>query len=299
MEAPTTRQKWTVLTLAASAREHLAIRGFEEARLTVDLLLASVLRISRLELYLQYDRPLTSTEIQVFKNLLKRRLRHEPLQYILGETEFMGLALKVNNHVLIPRPETELLAEKAVETLRALPAGPVQVLDIGTGSGNIAIALAHFAPDAHVRAIDVSEEALAVAAENAERHGLKNISLQKMDLFSEVPGDRHFGLIVSNPPYVSLDEFQQLQPEIREFEPRGATTDDADGFRFIRRISEMAGLHLVPGGALIMELGYGQSEAALEIMKDAGLVDIQVFDDYASIPRVIRGWRPAGKGPVA
>jgi release factor glutamine methyltransferase len=255
-----------------------------------------VLRISRLELYLQYDRPLTPDEIQTFKNLLKRRLRHEPLQYILGETEFMGLTLKVNHHVLIPRPETELLAEKAVETIGDLPPGTVHVLDMGTGSGNLAIAVAHSVPEARVTAVDVSAEALAVAAENVERHGLKNISLQNADLFSADPVNRPYHLIVSNPPYVSLEEFQQLQPEVREFEPRGATTDDADGFRFIRRIAELAGSHLVPGGALIMELGHGQSETALAIMEDAGLVDVQTFDDYASIPRIIRGWQPAERG---
>ncbi|MGB6121420.1 MAG: peptide chain release factor N(5)-glutamine methyltransferase [Bacteroidota bacterium] len=298
MNAPTTRQKWTVLTLTASAREHLTTRGFDEARLTVDLLLANVLRISRLELYLQYDRPVTATEIRIFKDLLKRRLRHEPLQYILGETEFMGLALKVDQNVLIPRPETELLAEKALETIEDLPPGPARVLDIGTGSGNIAIALAHFAPETHVTAIDVSENALTVAAENVARHGLKNVTLQKLDLFGEIPGDRQFSLVVSNPPYVPADEFEQLQPEIREFEPRRATTDDADGFRFINRISGMAGSYLVPGGALIVEIGYGQSATALDIMRGAGLLNVEIFQDYGSIPRVIRGWQPGGGAPT-
>ncbi len=265
--------------------------------MTVDLLLANVLRISRLELYLQYDRPVTTTEIGIFKDHLKRRLRHEPLQYILGETEFMGLALKVDQNVLIPRPETELLAEKALETIRDLPPGLVRVLDIGTGSGNIAIAIAHLAPETHVTAIDVSEEALAVAAENVDRHGLKNVSLQKLDLFGEIPGDQRFSLVVSNPPYVPADEFDQLEPEIREFEPRRATTDDADGLRFINRISKMAGSHLVPGGALIVEIGFGQSDAALDIVREAGLHNVEIFEDYGAIPRIIRGWQPEGGAP--
>jgi len=266
--------------------------------LTADLLLASVLRLSRLDLYLQYDRPLTSSEIGTFRDLLKRRLRHEPLQYILGETEFMGLTLKVDPHVLIPRPETELLAEKALETIEDLPPGPVRVLDIGTGSGNIAIALAHYAPEAHVTAIDVSDKALAVAAENVDRHRLKNVSLQKLDLFSEELDDRRFSLVLSNPPYVSADEFEHLQPEVRDFEPKVATTDDADGFRFIKRISELAGSHLLPGGALIVELGAGQSPAALEIVRSAGLVNVEIFKDYSSIPRVIRGWQPDERAPT-
>ena len=156
MNAPTTREQWTVLSLTTSAREYLTTHGIDEARLTVDLLLAHVLGISRLELYLQYDRPLTSTEITRFKDLLKRRLTHEPLQYVLGETEFMGLALKVNPHVLIPRPETELVVEKTLETIKEFSEGAPRVLDIGTGSGNIAIAVAHYAPHVDVTAIDVS-----------------------------------------------------------------------------------------------------------------------------------------------
>jgi release factor glutamine methyltransferase len=290
MNVPTTRDQWTVLSLATSAREYLTTHGIDEARLTVDLLLAHVLGISRLELYLQYDRPLTSTEITRFKDLLKRRLGHEPLQYILGETEFMGLALKVNPHVLIPRPETELVVEKTLETIKELSEGAPRVLDIGTGSGNIAIAVAHYAPHVVVTALDVSGEALAVAEENVRRHALDNVTLENVDLFSDrLPGPG-FDLVVSNPPYVSAEEFRKLEPEVRDFEPPLATTDESDGLRFMRRISAVAESILNPGGAVILELGHGQSDKTREMFGVAGLEKIQVFEDYASIPRVIRGW---------
>ncbi len=288
-----------MLSLLSWAGEYLTQKGFEEARLHSELLLAHILRLSRLDLYLQFDRPLTRGELDQFKSLFRRRLNHEPLQYILGETEFMGIPLCVGPGVLIPRPETELLVEDAVEVLKAVSIPSPAVLDVGTGSGNIALALARFVPPARITAVDISPACLDVARKNLERHSVLSVELVAGDMFAELFPDRVFDLVVSNPPYVPARDFDDLAPEIRVFEPRNATTDDADGFRCIRRIAELASARLVPGGTILMEIGYDQWPETREILEAAGLGGIAVRKDYAGIPRVARGRRASGKGGSA
>ena len=285
-------QTWTVLSLIDWAARHLAGQRFDEARLHVELLLAHVLHLKRLDLYLQFDRPLTAVELADFKSLFKRRLTHEPLQYILGETEFMGLSLFVNSSVLIPRPETELLVEKAIERLAALPLPSPTIMDIGTGSGNIAIALAHFVPQARIIATDISPAALATAARNIERHAVQNVSLVEADVLGGMPSDNSFDMILSNPPYVSLVEYADLQPEVKDFEPRNASTDEADGLRYIRAITALAATRLKAKGSLLMEIGYGQADDASQIVSNACFSQVAIFPDVAGIPRVIIGSRP-------
>ena len=285
-------QTWTVLSLVEWAARHLADQGFDEARLHVELLLAHVLHLKRLDLYLQFDRPLLPIELAAFKSLFKRRLTHEPLQYITGETEFMGLPLFVDKSVLIPRPETELLVEKAIERLAALTLASPDILDVGTGSGNIAIALAHFVPQSRVLAMDISPAALATAGRNIERNAVQNVSLVEADIFGSMPSDIPFDMILSNPPYVSLEEYAGLQPEVKDFEPRNASTDEGDGLRYIRTIATLASRQLKAQGSLLLEIGFGQADDALEIVSGAGLSQVQVFPDVAGIPRVILGTRP-------
>ncbi len=282
-------QTWTVLSLIDWAARHLTGQGFDEARLHVELLLAHVLHLKRLDLYLQFDRPMNSPELAEFKRLFKRRLTHEPLQYILGETEFMGLPISVDPGVLIPRPETELLVEKAMEIISAGRLSSPTILDIGTGSGNIAIALGHFIPGATIIAMDNSPAALSTAARNIERNEIRNVALVQADLFAGMPVDRSFDMIVSNPPYISLSDYAGLQPEVRDFEPRNASTDGADGFRYFHTISALAAASLKSPGSLLMEIGCGQEAAASEIVARAGLRTVEVFPDVAGIPRVIMG----------
>jgi release factor glutamine methyltransferase len=284
-------QRWTVLSLLAWGSEYLKSKGFDEPRLTVDLLLAHVLTLPRLSLYLQFDRPLTADELSHFKALFKRRLTHEPLQYIVGETDFMGLRVRVTPDVLVPRPETELLAECAIESLKRRGADSQLVLEVGAGSGNLSLAIARFVPTARILAIDVSGPALAVARENFRAHGITNVDLEEVDVFSDRLGGRRFDMIVSNPPYVSLAEFAELQPEVRDFEPRLATTDEADGLRVIRRIIELTGTALQPGGHLLLEVAYGQSDAVTRLLERHELSAISWFDDYAGIPRVVSATR--------
>lgn len=290
-ENPTaaTSRAWTILSLIEWSADHLSSRGFEDCRLNAELLLAHVLQLSRVQLYTQYDRPLSFAELTSYRDLFRRRLTHEPLQYILGETEFMGLPLFVNSTVLIPRPETEQLVERSLEALRRIGNETPAVLDIGTGSGNIAIALGIQFPNAKVTAVDISAAALETAARNVERHQIKNITLLQADVFTDFLPDETFDLIVSNPPYIAAAEFGTLQPEVRDFEPRIATTDGGDGFRFIRRISELAMKKLNPGGWLLMEIAYNQFEHSRAIATQAGLSGVEVLSDLSGVPRIVRG----------
>lgn len=287
-------QRWTVLSLLQWGSDYLKAKGLDEPRLTVDLLLAHVLSLPRLNLYLQFDRPLSADELSRFKSLFKRRLTREPLQYIIGETEFMGLRVRVTPDVLVPRPETELLAERAIEDLKNRSAGARNVLEIGTGSGNLVLAIARFVPDARVLSIDVSEAALAVARENLRAHAIEMVELAAMDVFSDRLDGRTFDVIVSNPPYISLAEFAELQPEVRDFEPRLATTDGADGLRVIRRIIELAGNALRPGGSLLLEVAYDQSRPVTALLAQRGLGAVRWYDDHAGIPRVVCAQRGDG-----
>jgi release factor glutamine methyltransferase len=287
IETVRTDRRWTVLSLLEWGDAYLRERGFDEARLHTELLIGRVLGLTRLQVYLQYDRPLDDQELASFKALFKRRLVHEPLQYILGETEFMGLPFMVDRRVLIPRQETEILVEIAAKDLQE--AGPEpNVLEVGTGAGNIAVALGRLVPTARILSIDVSEEALEVAAENIARNDVTNVVVRQGDIRVEPLEPGAFDMLVSNPPYVSLKEFETLQPEVRDYEPPLATTDGSDGFSLISRIMEVASTALRAGGWLLMEIGFGQGPAVLRLAADRGLNGGELIPDYAGIPRVFR-----------
>lgn len=294
-------RNWTVLALLEWTTHYLRERSFEESRLNAELLLAHALRLPRLGLYLQFDRPLSARELALFKKLLLRRMTHEPVQYILGETEFMGLPFEVTPAVLIPRPETENLVEESIRWLKSSGSAEGRILEIGTGSGNIAVALGKFLPGAHVTSLETSGDALEVARRNCVRHGLGNVEFLRRDVFSPGLegefGGRAFDAVVSNPPYVSEAEFNLLEPEVREFEPRLATTDGADGFRFIRRIAGLATGILRLGGGMFLEIGYGQAEAAERIARESGLTGTGVQKDFGGIGRILTGFAAGGFPP--
>ncbi len=292
-------EKLTILSLLQKAADHLAHEGFEESRLNAELLLAHVLRLRRLDLYLQFDRPLTDEETSAFRSLFLRRLHHEPVQYILGETEFMGLRILVDSRALIPRPETELLVEQALEWMRGSSLEHPRVLDIGTGSGNIPVALAHFMPEAEIVSLDISGEALAVAADNVGLHAAGNVRLVQGDIRSDVFAGEMFDVVLSNPPYIPLEEFRALAPEVRDFEPRVAMTDDGDGYSYIRRIVEFAGRHVTPGGALLMEVGHDQAGAAADCCRSAGFSEVKLFEDFGGIARVLCASRKPSSGTAS
>ncbi len=290
-------ETWTVLRLIEWSSRYLAERGFEECRLHVEYLLGHVLGLSRLDLYLQFDRPLKPHELESFKEFFRRRLTHEPLQYILGEATFMGFTLEVDRTVLIPRPETEILVELAVAFARELRRPRLAILDIGTGSGNIAVAMGHFLPESLILSVDKDPEALSLARRNIGRHALRNVTAEKVDILVADPPGNTYDLIISNPPYIAARDFADLQPEVRLFEPRAALTDEDDGLTFMRRLILLARTRLSGGGRLFLEIGFGQAGAVGKLLAAAGFDEITISDDYSHIPRVVQAQAPEpGKG---
>lgn len=290
----------TVRSLMKSAIVRLQESGFDEARLTVELLLAHVLHCQRIALYTDSNRSLAETDAQGFDELLARRMRHEPLQYIVGSTSFMGLPFRVDKRVLIPRPETETLVEQVMIDLKERPdEAPSSVLDIGTGCGCIAVAVRKFVQNASVTALDGSADALEVARLNARVHGLESeLRFVFADLFGPIEEilTVPFTHIVSNPPYASAAEWETLEPEIRDFEPRQAVSDGADGFRFHRRIAELAPSLLAEDGKVFLEVGWGQADEVRRILAAHGAVETGVIADLQDVARVVTAtFRPVSR----
>ncbi|MDQ7816946.1 MAG: peptide chain release factor N(5)-glutamine methyltransferase [Melioribacteraceae bacterium] len=278
----------TVLNALQLATEYFEKKEIQSARINAELLLAHLLNCKRLDLYLRFDQPLAESEVEHFRRMIARRGKYEPVQYIIGSTEFYGLQFDVNPSVLIPRPETEILVETIINKYKF--SDRLKILDIGCGSGNISIALAKNLTNAAIMAIDVSEEALKLAEANAIRNEAGNIIFQKADItLNGFLTKNKFDLIVSNPPYVSGQEFDSLQKEIIMYEPRIAITDNENGLKFFKRITEFANETLIEGGSLYYEMGLGQSDDVKSIMNGNGFEGIQIVKDYQKIDRVIYG----------
>jgi len=284
---------WTVRELMKSAMEHLQRKGFEDVRLNVELLLAHALDLQRIQLYLHFDRPLTSEELTNFRSLYERRLKREPVQYIIGSTNFMGLHFAVDSRVLIPRPETETLIEQTMLLCQRYPSSKtIQVLEVGTGSGNIAVSIAKYIKHAHVTAIDISRDALDVAEMNARMHSVDSqILFSLTDIFDSADElfQKRFDLLVSNPPYIPKDEWEQLQTEVRDFEPSMALTDGKNGLQFYYRIISLIPDILKSGGGIMLEVGFNQAQKVAREMKNAGIEQLQIVNDLQGIPRVVSG----------
>ena len=281
-------ETWTVLRLLQWTEEFFGRKGLESARLDAQRLLAQVLELDRVGLYLQFDRLLSAEELAAYRRLVERRAAREPLQYILGRTEFWSLELEVNPAVLIPRTDTEVLVEEALA--RGNKKG--RILDIGTGSGALAVALARELPESRIEALDISAAALEVAKANARRHGLDDrIELRQEDLHRLSGGP--YDLMVANPPYIPAGDLAGLMPEVRDHEPRQALDGGADGLDAYRSLAGQAANLLASGGWLLVEVGIGQAEAVAELFAGAGLQEVYSRPDYAGIPRVVGGKKAA------
>ena len=275
---------WTVLKILRWTADYFRGKEIGSARLDAELLLSATLKMDRVSLYVNFERPLNADELSSYREKVQRRASREPIQYILAETEFWSLPFNVNPAVLIPRADTEVLVEEALKRMD----GCCGVLDIGTGSGAIAIALAHEMPEIHVTAIDCSEKALEVARGNAQRNGVEDrVAFLAGDLKSLPPGP--YDVIVSNPPYIPSRDWEQLMPEVRDHEPRLALDGGDDGLEAYRRIAVQAVQILSPDGWLLVEVGIDQATVVSALFRAAGLTEVLQRDDYAGIPRVVMG----------
>ncbi|MBN63401.1 peptide chain release factor N(5)-glutamine methyltransferase [bacterium] len=272
---------WKLLDILEETSRFFAARGLENARLQAELLLAAVLDIKRLDLYLQFERPLHTEEVDVYRDYVRQRVQRVPVQYILGATAFRELELTVTPAVLIPRPETEVLVDVALELL---PTGG-RALDLCCGSGAIALSLKRELAEVAVVATDISQAALAVARANGASCELE-IEWLSGDLFAAVEGD--FDLVVSNPPYVKSGDLDRLEPEVRDHEPRLALDGGADGLDCYRRIAHQASDHIRPGGYLLLEVGDGQSAEVEKLLAEVGrFAEVETKPDLNEVPRVV------------
>lgn len=277
---------WTVDRILNWTIDHFTSQKIPEPRLGAELLLSNVLNCRRIDLYLQFERILSARERDQFREYVKRRMRREPVQYILGETEFYGLPFKVSPEVIIPRQETELMVDVVIEHVRSLEDQSLKILDIGTGSGCIAISLAKQLPDCSIWGMEKSSSALEVAKKNADLNEV-TIHFIEGDIFrnsSSLP--TKFDIIVSNPPYVALSDIGKLEPEVRDFEPKEALFAGEDGLDFYRKLIPVIPQLIEKRGKIFLEIGYNQSKPLKEIFTRANF-EVQFKEDYNQIERIL------------
>jgi release factor glutamine methyltransferase len=285
-------QTWTIEAVLRWATDDFRARGLDKPLLDAQVLLAHALTTSRTQLVIDAKKPLAPEELARFRDMVKRRRAHEPVAYVLGEREFYGRSFRVDRRVLVPRPDTETLVDVALARTEACSMS-MRALDLCTGSGCVAITLAKQRPTARVHATDVSLEALAVAAENAQRLGAYNLSLSRGDLFEAIPsGLAPFDVVTANPPYIATAEIASLARDIKEHEPRLALDGGADGLSVVRRVVAGAPEVLTPGGVLAVEVGAGEARDVARLFEDRGFGHVTITRDYGRIERVVDGIRP-------
>lgn len=278
---------WTIKKLILWTTEYFRKHGIEEPRLDTELLLGHVLKKPRIYLYTDYDEIVSLDELAAFKALIKKRAEGYAVAVLIGTKEFMGLSFKVTPHVLVPRPDTETWLEKVIQQYRNLP--DVRMLDLGTGSGAIAVSFLSFCKEAKGVAVDISPEALAVAKDNGEAAGISSrIEWREGDFTAALKEDEMFDVILSNPPYIPTKDIQSLSAEVRH-EPVLALDGGADGLTFYRRLAKDGPLHLAPGGILAVEVGIHEAGDVAQLFQDAGLSDIGIIKDYGGIERAVTG----------
>lgn len=282
--------RWTIKDVLEWTTAYFRKKGIKSPRLDAEVLLAKALDADRLRLYLDFDRPLSEEERARFRNLVRRRVGREPVAYIVGKREFWSLSFRTVPGVLVPRPETEVLVEVVLDEIRR--AQHPRVLELGTGSGAVAVSILHENPDACVVATDISGLALQTAASNArDLHLRDRLNLVGSNLFDAVAAKKEFDVVCSNPPYIPTGTISHLDPEVRDFEPSSALDGGADGLDIIRRIVAQAGSYLKESGALVMEVGDDQAASVRRLLAAAGFAEIGTYRDLAGMERVVKGSR--------
>ncbi len=275
-----------ILEILKLATEYLEKHEIENARLNAELLLSDILNCKRLELYTNFDKPLNEAEIQKYREYLKRRAAGEPLQYITGKANFFGLEFFITPDVLIPRPETELLVEEIINSFDRN--SNLEILDICSGSGNIGITLAKNFPNSSVHCIDISEKAIEIGKLNSKKLKVENISFQLIDILNESLEENSFDVVVSNPPYISEIKKNNLQREVRLYEPHIALFVD-DELKFYKRIIDLTENILKENGKLFFEIDHELAEPISELMRKKNFNSIKIKKDYTDLNRIISG----------
>lgn len=284
---------WTIGRILKWTEQYFKDKGIESPRLDAEVLLAHVLEKQRIYLYVHFDEPLQPGELAAYREMIKKRVLRVPVAQILGEKEFMGLTFKVTADTLVPRPDTEILVQAAVDRLKAMAGEePLRFADIGTGSGAICLSVLHYLSDTVADTVDISPAARAVAEENAASLGLADrVTFHTGDLLQPLSGIS-FAAILSNPPYIPEADIAKLAPEVRLKEPHTALSGGQDGLDFYRRLAEEAPAMLVPGGFTAFEVGIHQAGDVADLLKANPLIDrTEILPDYAGIDRVVVGWR--------
>ena len=284
--ARTSKNNCRVINLIGWTEKYFLSKGLENGRNIGEILLQHLLDCKRVELYFGSEKQLTQNTIKTYHSCIQRLIKNEPLQYITGTIEFYGLELMITPAVFIPRPETERVVDIALQILKTVISP--KILDVGTGSGCIAIAIANELPEASVTAIDIDPNMLKLAQKNADLHKINNIIFKQMDIQKEIPKES-YNLIVSNPPYIPLNEISDLEKNIKDFEPRIALTDGANGLTFYHRLASVASKILHSNGYLIMEVGQGNHpQKALKLFKNNAFLSHKLIKDYNGDDRVLK-----------
>jgi release factor glutamine methyltransferase len=280
---------WTIQKVLNWTLPYFEKHQVPESRLSAELLLSHVLKCKRLDLYLQFDRILTGPELKEYRSFIERRITHEPVAYILGEKEFMGLNFKLTPDVLIPRPETEILVETALAEIKGREAKSIEVLDVGTGSGAIAISVGHYCRECRVTALDISPAAIEVARQNGEHLGVDNIKFLVMDALDlQVKNDEKYDYLLVNPPYIAERDRKELHPQISNYEPGIALFSGENGLLFYSGFIPKIPSIIKKGGWIFMEIGYDQKEKINILLKESNFSGIEFIPDYQKIERIAK-----------
>ena len=279
-------QKHKLLDIIHWGENLLVSNGFKNVRQEIEWMLCDLLKIDRSDIYLKINSKISKKNFSKLKEWINQRLKNKPLQYITGKTEFYGHQISVSPDVLIPRPETERLVDIAIDTIKNL--SKPKILEVGTGSGCISIALGSAKKDANILSLDVSDCALEIAKINTKKNNISNIKFLKLDFLESIPKGQ-YDLIISNPPYISKNEMKEIMLDVKEFEPKIALTDNNDGLEFYRRFSNKAKKMINEKGSLILEVGIGSHPIRVrEIFHSSGFNKIDLISDYNGDPRVIK-----------
>ena len=279
------KKTWRIIEIIKWGEEYFKLKGFENPKQEIEWLLCDLLQLKRIDLYLKFEDIINKSKLKKLKSWIKRRIQREPLQYITGKVEFYGLKFISTPQALIPRPETERLVDITLNSLKKIP--EPKILEIGTGSGCVSIAVSNKKPRANILSLDISKNALELAEINAKSNNCKNINFLEMDFLNEIP-DGRFDILISNPPYIPQKEIENIMPEVKDYEPRIALTDFEEGLNFYYRIAKV-GRTLIPNGIIILEVGLGNHpQKVFSLFKEAGFNQLELIKDYNNNERILK-----------